>query len=396
MGADRERRRAAGAWVAAGIVAILVAALTPGAPAAATGSHRSRAVIERKPVAICKDDTKSTNRNFATTCKAQGGIKLWLARYVTCNDGVVFRLNRKASCRQHDGLKSLMPVDQLPKPRSGDVALCTDGTYQKAKVFKTACKSRGGVRRWLSAYGRCNDNTPIRMTRKATCKGHKGFRGLVSQEVPKEFKGKVALCNDGNYSTNTDFSATCSGGDGLNTWLAAYGECADGEVIKMSMKSSCTDDEFGRLLPGDYRPASTGSTLADAGGGSGGSTGPNDAVGSAVGAWWVDAQPVVDQIAQTLYDFSDAATNTDFAGARLQCQLLSTEIDEAKALDPLPIPEANTHWQRVLDLFGRAAERCVTGIDNLDPDAIEEASALLDEGNQELALVNDAISTLLD
>ena len=28
--------------------------------------------------------------------------------------------------------------------------------------------------------------------------------------------GYVALCNDGNYSTNMDFRATCSGGDGID------------------------------------------------------------------------------------------------------------------------------------------------------------------------------------
>ncbi len=33
-------------------------------------------------------------------------------------------------------------------------------------------------------------------------------------------EGNVALCNNGDFSNNTDFGKTCSGADGLDEWLA--------------------------------------------------------------------------------------------------------------------------------------------------------------------------------
>ena len=52
-------------------------------------------------------------------------------------------------------------------------------------------------------------------------------------------EGNVALCNNGDFSNNTDFGKTCSGADGLDEWLAEYGECNDGTTIKMAKNSSC-------------------------------------------------------------------------------------------------------------------------------------------------------------
>ncbi len=50
-------------------------------------------------------------------------------------------------------------------------------------------------------------------------------------------EGNVALCNNGDFSNNTDFGKTCSGADGLDEWLAEYGECNDGTTIKMAKNS---------------------------------------------------------------------------------------------------------------------------------------------------------------
>jgi hypothetical protein len=68
-------------------------------------------------------------------------------------------------------------------------------------------------------------------------------------------EGDVALCNDGSYSDNRDFGATCSGGDGIDKWLAPFGQCQDGTIIKMSADATCEDnDGFKELLPADYKP----------------------------------------------------------------------------------------------------------------------------------------------
>lgn len=66
--------------------------------------------------------------------------------------------------------------------------------------------------------------------------------------------GKLALCQDGNYSDNAELSKTCSGGKGVVRWLATYGRCADGAVIVMKSTSSCSGGSFGTLLPG-FQPA---------------------------------------------------------------------------------------------------------------------------------------------
>lgn len=68
--------------------------------------------------------------------------------------------------------------------------------------------------------------------------------------------GYVALCNDGNFSDNTDFAATCSGGDGIDRWLSEYGECSNGSSIKMASGAACpSGSQFVGLRPSDFEPA---------------------------------------------------------------------------------------------------------------------------------------------
>lgn len=67
--------------------------------------------------------------------------------------------------------------------------------------------------------------------------------------------GKVAACKDGGFSDNTDFGGTCSSAGGVDHWLATFGSCSDGNVIKMSEDASCSDhDGFAGLLPKDFVP----------------------------------------------------------------------------------------------------------------------------------------------
>lgn len=64
----------------------------------------------------------------------------------------------------------------------------------------------------------------------------------------------VARCEDGTYSDNTQFDDTCSSHDEVGEWLAPYGRCRGGVVIKMSTDADCGGDGFERLLAQDYRP----------------------------------------------------------------------------------------------------------------------------------------------
>ena len=68
-------------------------------------------------------------------------------------------------------------------------------------------------------------------------------------------EGNVAMCNNGTFSDNTDFEATCSSNDGMAQWLAPFGVCGDGTIIALSDNASCDDhDGFEQLLPADFQP----------------------------------------------------------------------------------------------------------------------------------------------
>lgn len=146
----------------------------------------------------------------------------------------------------------------------GKIAICNGGGTSDNTEFDKTCSSQDGVDEWLAPYGECNDGTIIEMSSSASCGD--GFKGLL----PKDFvptttsqpsgppEGAVARCNNGDFSDNTDFYATCSSADGVDEWLAPYGECNDGTVVTMSKSASCSDhDGFRGLLPVDYVPTTT-------------------------------------------------------------------------------------------------------------------------------------------
>lgn len=127
-------------------------------------------------------------------------------------------------------------------PTKADVAQCKDGSYSDNTNFDATCSSHDGVKRWISKYGRCKDGTVIRMSKSASCDGHKGFkRRLPKTYVPKPGWHDVARCNDGTYSDNSDFGNTCSGHRGVMRWLAPYARCKDDQVIKLRKSASCDD-----------------------------------------------------------------------------------------------------------------------------------------------------------
>lgn len=74
--------------------------------------------------------------------------------------------------------------------------------------------------------------------------------------------GYLAACKDGTYSDNSSFGGTCSSHDGVEKWLATYGRCSDGTVVRLGKDASCSDDDFDRLLPADFEPKPEGGDVA--------------------------------------------------------------------------------------------------------------------------------------
>jgi hypothetical protein len=146
--------------------------------------------------------------------------------------------------------------------RNGNVALCNDGGYSDNYDFSATCSGGDGIDKWLAPFGQCDDGTIIKMSASASCDDNGGFQKLLPADyTPKAAEGDVAQCEDGTFSDNTDFQATCSSRGGVSEWVAPYGECADGTVIKMSAEASCTENGgFGALLPPDYTPPTTTTT----------------------------------------------------------------------------------------------------------------------------------------
>ncbi len=144
----------------------------------------------------------------------------------------------------------------------GYVALCNDGNYSNNTDFSATCSGGDGIDKWLATFGECEDGTFIKMSSDASCGDNGGFKGLLPADFePKARKNDVALCKDGTFSDNTDFSATCSSRGGIREWLALYGECKDGTIIIMDKESSCSGSGgFKGLKPKGYEPPTTTTT----------------------------------------------------------------------------------------------------------------------------------------
>lgn len=130
-------------------------------------------------VARCKDGGYSDNHDFAATCSGGDGIDKWLAPFGQCQDGAVIKMSAKATCKDNDGFKKLLPADYEPKAGKGDIAQCKDSTFSDDTDFAATCSSRGGVSKWLAPYGECRDGTVIKLSKKASCDKHDGFKAML-------------------------------------------------------------------------------------------------------------------------------------------------------------------------------------------------------------------------
>ncbi|MBA2388203.1 MAG: hypothetical protein H0V69_14080 [Acidimicrobiia bacterium] len=210
-------------------------------------------------VARCNDGGLSDNTDFGATCSGGDGIDEWLAPFGECEDGTIIAMSEDASCSDHDGFRTLLEPDYKPTPRSSDIAKCQSGVYSDNVDIAATCSSNGGVDEWLAAYGKCEDGTVIVMSKDASCSGHGEFRKLLRPDYkPTRRAADVARCKNGLFSDNTDFAATCSSNGGVDKWLATYGKCLDGTVIKINADASCSGSGgFDKILPKDYQPPTT-------------------------------------------------------------------------------------------------------------------------------------------
>jgi hypothetical protein len=139
----------------------------------------------------------------------------------------------------------------------GMVALCIDGGFSDNTDFRATCSGGDGIDHWLGGFGECNDGRIVPMDIDASCRNNDGFRTVLPANFkPLAASSDVARCNDGTFSDNTDFNGTCSSAQGVDSWLASYGECTDGTLIEMSSSASCEEFGFARLRP-DYSPPTT-------------------------------------------------------------------------------------------------------------------------------------------
>jgi len=136
----------------------------------------------------------------------------------------------------------------------GKVAMCHDGGYSDNTDFSATCSGGGGIARWLGTYGQCADGSFIVLSTDASC--HDGFTKVMPADfAPTARSTDIAKCHNGLYSNNADLTATCSSNGGVAEWLAAYGQCVDGTIIKMSATDACSGhDGFGTLKEAGFVP----------------------------------------------------------------------------------------------------------------------------------------------
>lgn len=216
-------------------------------------------------VAECEDGSFSAETDFRQTCRDEGGVALWLATYGRCADGQDIALDVEASCERHGGFDALLPADHTPTARPDDVARCRSGVYTAEWSADDVCRGLGGLDEWLATYGSCVDGTVIKMGTEVSCEAHGGFDALLSVGYsPERQPDDVAECADGIYSSQTPFAETCRARGGVSRWLAPFGACVDGTVIRISATATCSGHGgFDALLPADYEPTASPGDIAE-------------------------------------------------------------------------------------------------------------------------------------
>jgi hypothetical protein len=144
----------------------------------------------------------------------------------------------------------------LPESREGCV-----GTVGLVAVVSNSVGGRAAQPRWRIAL--LLAGMLVFVACGASDAGESGPTTTLHPDDQAIADGFFALCNGGGYSDNVEFDKTCSGGDGVDRWLADYGECSDGTVIEMAATSSCpSGTTFVGRLPAGFDPDASTTTQA--------------------------------------------------------------------------------------------------------------------------------------
>jgi hypothetical protein len=140
-----------GAFASTAVTALAVMLFT--APASAQTTTQKET--------ICRDGT-TVHGTTADVCSGHGGLRVaastTVRHHVTCKDSTV--VDTKDGCTVHGGVKSTTNVTRTTtatkkrgraedKDSTNAIAMCKDGLYSHAATRSAACRTHGGVGRYL-------------------------------------------------------------------------------------------------------------------------------------------------------------------------------------------------------------------------------------------------------
>lgn len=119
----------------------------------------------------------------------------------------------------------------------------------------------------------------------------------------------------------------------------------------------------------------------------------------------VTVSPTLDPLAQwnekngsillSLYqdsqNISDASSNNDFQKTLSACKQFKKDTDYGLTLPAIPNTEASIHFQAALTFYNQAANDCVNGITDNNPDLITNATKEMNQGTSEIHLVSEVL-----
>lgn len=99
-------------------------------------------------------------------------------------------------------------------------------------------------------------------------------------------------------------------------------------------------------------------------------------------------------IADDMQDMSDSAGDMDVDGLGAACSSMGLHVSIAQShTKPKSYPKsAWRHYMTGLDYMEQAAEYCIEGAENYDPDLIEQSTTLLTQANEEVTLATEYLS----
>lgn len=102
------------------------------------------------------------------------------------------------------------------KTPTGATALCSDGSYSKAKSEQGACSSHGGVKDW---YGPTQAAAPVPVAAPTPTAAPSVRTSLMKKPAPPvPAVTDSAVCKDGSTYSGTSHMGACSSHGGVATW----------------------------------------------------------------------------------------------------------------------------------------------------------------------------------